>query len=109
VLILSRDAVLIAGSFYVRYLIIPPPKTWSKFWDIERSGFKITPNLLGKFNTLLQLMLIGFTMGSPIFHYIDHPLLQALWYITGCTTVASGLTYCVQMKGFKIMKQQNKS
>jgi cardiolipin synthase len=55
VLILSRDAVLIAGSFYVRYLIIPPPKTWSKFWDIERSGFKITPNLLGKVTSFLKM------------------------------------------------------
>ena len=53
-----------------------------------------------QFNTGLQLALIGATMCAPVFHFVDHPLLHTMWYVTGVTTVASGLSYIIMRNGF---------
>ncbi|XP_019864251.1 PREDICTED: uncharacterized protein LOC100634800 [Amphimedon queenslandica] len=106
-LIISRDLMLVGGSFYLRYVTLPPPRTWRRYWDVERSGLQITPNLLGKANTALQLMLVGITMLSPLLDCIDQQLLKLLWFTVGTTTIASGMSYCVQLKGFQIIKKRH--
>lgn len=46
--ILARDGVLVAGSFYLRYITLPSPRTWSRYWDIKRATVQVTPSALGK-------------------------------------------------------------
>ncbi len=128
VLILTRDGLLIAGGFYLRYTTLPPPvctvcvracvatlcsvtftvcivkqsslscstsvrlppslppslppflqRTWSRYWDIQRSTLQVTPSLLSKVNTGLQLLLVGLSLGAPVVGVVGHPALQALW------------------------------
>ncbi|CAI8055538.1 Probable cardiolipin synthase (CMP-forming), partial [Geodia barretti] len=79
VVILSRDAVLIGASFYLRYTTLPPPRTWSRYWDIQRSTLRVTPSPLSKLNTLLQLSTVGLSLGAALVNASHHPLLQALW------------------------------
>jgi cardiolipin synthase len=127
VVILSRDALLIGASFYLRYTTLPPPdsclltlplpfpfppslplsppsqRTWSRYWDIQRSTLQVTPSPLSKLNTLLQLSTVGLSLGAPLINASHHPLLQALWVTTAVSTVMSGASYLIQMKGFKIL------
>lgn len=100
VLFIGRDLSLIVMSFYLRYITLPKPKTWQRFWDIKTTSVKAVPSTLGKLNTGLQLALIGATMCAPVFHFVDHPLLHVMCYVTGVTTVASGLSYIVMRNGF---------
>ena len=30
-------------------------------------------------NTILQLVLVSCTLAAPVFNFVDHPALQALW------------------------------
>eukprot|EP00731_Ephydatia_muelleri_P027945 Em0019g818a len=104
-LILARDLVLISGAFYLRYITLPPPRTWSRYWDIQRATVQVTPSLLGKLNTVLQLSLVGLSLGAPVLGYVDHPLLHILGITTGITTLVSGLHYVKDLKGFKILRR----
>ncbi|CAI8055536.1 Probable cardiolipin synthase (CMP-forming) [Geodia barretti] len=106
VVILSRDAVLIGASFYLRYTTLPPPRTWSRYWDIQRSTLRVTPSPLSKLNTLLQLSTVGLSLGAALVNASHHPLLQALWVTTAVSTVMSGASYLIQMKGFKILRKR---
>jgi cardiolipin synthase len=105
-LILSRDLVLIGASFYLRYSTLPPPRTWARYWDIQRSTLQVTPTSLSKLNTLLQLMTVGLSLGAALVDASYHPLLQILWLMTAVSTVTSGASYIVQMKGFRILRKK---
>ena len=104
-LILARDLTLISGAFYIRYVTLPPPRTWSRYWDIQRATVQVTPSLLGKLNTVLQLSLVGLSLGAPVLGYVDHPLLHMLGITTGITTLLSGIHYVKDLKGFKILRR----
>ena len=32
-----------------------------------------------KVNTAIQLSVVAFTLAAPVFGYVDHPAIQALW------------------------------
>lgn len=59
--------------------LTPLQRTWSRYWDIQRSTLQVTPTSLGKVNTLLQLMTVGLTLGAVLVDAAHHPLLQMLW------------------------------
>ncbi|XP_014666878.1 PREDICTED: probable cardiolipin synthase (CMP-forming) [Priapulus caudatus] len=107
-LILARDASLIAGGFYVRYVSLPPPRTIARYFDVRHATAQLQPTLISKVNTTVQLSLVVFTLTAPVLGYIDHPYLQALWYCTAATTVLSGLSYMVQKDTFRILSQQQR-
>ncbi|XP_065882634.1 probable cardiolipin synthase (CMP-forming) [Dysidea avara] len=100
VLFMGRDAALILMTFYMRYTTLPHPRTWQRYWDVKTTTVKAVPSTFGKLNTALQLALIGGTMCAPVFQFVGHPLLQSMWYITGISTIASGLSYLVMKNGF---------
>ncbi|XP_041354616.1 cardiolipin synthase (CMP-forming)-like [Gigantopelta aegis] len=103
-LIILRDVGLIASVFYIRYISLPPPKTLSRYFDVTLATAKLYPSMLSKINTALQLSLVALSLAAPVFHYVDHPLLQALWCATGITTFMSGLTYMLSWrKNFKVL------
>ncbi|XP_051501891.1 cardiolipin synthase (CMP-forming)-like [Myxocyprinus asiaticus] len=92
-LVISRDIVLIAAVFYVRYKTVPPPVTLSKFFNPCYTTARLNPTLISKINTAVQLFLVAASLASPVFHYTDSVLLQSLWYITALTTTVSGYSY----------------
>ncbi|XP_029543827.2 cardiolipin synthase (CMP-forming) [Oncorhynchus nerka] len=92
-LVIARDLGLIAAVFYVRYKTVPPPVTLSKFFNPCYTTAQLKPTTLSKVNTAIQLFLVAASLASPVFHYTDSPLLQALWYITAVTTTVSGYSY----------------
>lgn len=104
VLIFGRDLALSLWAFYLRYKSLPPPKTWSRYWDPSMPSAEVRPTQISKVNTALQLVLMGVTTVSPLLTVDIGPALQGLQLIVATTTIWSGLSY-VGNSGFKILKQ----
>ncbi|CAG8669022.1 14198_t:CDS:2, partial [Dentiscutata heterogama] len=77
-IILGRDFCLILASFYYRYISLPSPKTLSRYFDISIPSAEVRPTLISKVNTALQLVLMGTTLASPVFGWINVPFLKTL-------------------------------
>jgi cardiolipin synthase len=107
-LFISRDIGLIGASFYIRYQSLPPPKTLAQFWDIRYATTEIRPSLIGKANTVLQLGLVGLSLTAPLCDMVNHPILQAMWYITATTTIASGISYMVSKDAVRILRHKER-
>ncbi|KAK7103760.1 hypothetical protein V1264_018596 [Littorina saxatilis] len=99
-LIVFRDISLIAGGFYIRYRSLPPPITLSRYFDISYATVSVSPTFISKLNTALQLSLVAFSLAAPVFGFMDHVCLQALWYSTGATTFMSGMDYLWSWKKY---------
>ncbi|MCJ1420379.1 hypothetical protein MMC32_006736 [Xylographa parallela] len=65
-IILSRDVLLGLAAIYYRYISLPPPKTFSRYWDFSLPSAEVHPTGISKINTALQLGLIGWTVGMPL-------------------------------------------
>ncbi|XP_064623072.1 cardiolipin synthase (CMP-forming)-like isoform X2 [Lineus longissimus] len=104
VLIFARDVCLIGAAFYVRYLSLPPPLTLTRFFDGTNVTMQLKPTTISKVNTAIQFGLVCATLAAPVFNYVDHTLLHALWYITAGTTIWSGLGYVFRKDTYEIYK-----
>ena len=126
VIILGRDVGLGIAAFYYRYISLPPPKTFFRFWDFSLPSAEVHPTTISKvfplirtllilFNTLLQLILIGSCTIQPILvadisTYMT--LLQCVRatnkligrYTVATTTIWSGLSYVYSKDAVKILK-----
>lgn len=108
-LILGRDASLLAAAGYYRYASLPAPKTFTRYWDFSLPSAEVHPTTVSKYNTFLQLVLIGSTLALPVVtaggQYagllydigLDDAILQQSmlyfqWLVAG-TTAWSGLSY----------------
>ena len=65
-IILSRDVLLGIAAIYYRYISLPPPKTFARYWDFSLPSAEVHPTGISKINTALQLGLIGWTVGMPL-------------------------------------------
>lgn len=65
-LILGRDAVLALAAIYYRYASLPAPKTFMRYWDFSLPSAEVHPTTVSKYNTFLQLILIGSTLALPV-------------------------------------------
>nr|XP_033793143.1 cardiolipin synthase (CMP-forming) [Geotrypetes seraphini] len=105
-MIIVRDIVLIGAVFYVRYKTLPPPRTLSKYFNPCYATAQLKPTLISKMNTAIQLILVAVSLAAPVFNYVDSVYLQVLWYITACTTAASGYSYYhYGQKTVKVLKK----
>lgn len=66
---------LAISAIYYRYVSLPPPKTFMRYWDFSLPSAEVRPTAISKFNTALQLGLIGLTMVAPL---VDLDLALAL-------------------------------
>ncbi|XP_025833387.1 probable cardiolipin synthase (CMP-forming) [Agrilus planipennis] len=105
-MIIGRDVLLVTAGFIIRYQSLPPPKTLSRYFDASHATAKLAPTLISKVNTGIQLLLVGSTLAAPVFQYVNHPALQTLWYVTGVTTVAAGLSYIMSKNTYKILTKE---
>jgi cardiolipin synthase len=67
-LILGRDVSLAVAAIYYRYASLPAPKTMSRYWDFSLPSAEVHPTTVSKYNTFLQLILIGTTMCVQLLH-----------------------------------------
>ncbi|GAA5855317.1 hypothetical protein JCM8547_009030 [Rhodosporidiobolus lusitaniae] len=93
VIILGRDVLLTLSAFYFRYASLPPPKTFSRYWDFSLPSASVQPTQISKYNTFLQLVLVGSTTVAPLFSWDVSGALGALQWIVAGTTIWSGLSY----------------
>ena len=78
VLVIVRDALIVAG-----FLLIQATLGHRRF----------DPIFISKINTLLQIALVGFVLGRLGLGIETGPLVRALIFAVGATTVISGLWY----------------
>ncbi|NP_001164128.1 cardiolipin synthase 1 [Tribolium castaneum] len=104
-LIVLRDVCLVTAGFVIRYRSLPPPRTLSRYFDATHATAQLAPTFISKVNTGVQLLLVGSTLAAPVFHYVGHPALECLWYITGATTLAAGFSYIFSKNTYRILKK----
>ena len=108
-LILGRDASLALAAIYYRYASLPAPKTFMRYWDFSLPSAEVHPTTVSKYNTFLQLILIGSTLALPVItsggayagllHNIGlqdaavHQGMTAFQWLVAGTTAWSGLSY----------------
>ncbi|XP_077992609.1 putative cardiolipin synthase (CMP-forming) [Glandiceps talaboti] len=106
VLIVARDILLLGAAFVLRYKSLPSPFTLRRYFDLTHATVKLKPLLISKVNTNVQLVMVAASLAAPVFGYVDHPYLHALWYLTAGTTFISGLTYVFAKDTFKILSKR---
>ncbi|KAL1793561.1 hypothetical protein ACET3X_008543 [Alternaria dauci] len=67
-LILGRDVSLALSAFYYRYASLPAPKTIARYWDFSLPSAEVHPTTISKFNTFLQLSLLGTLLCTNLLH-----------------------------------------
>ncbi|KAI0738428.1 CDP-alcohol phosphatidyltransferase-domain-containing protein [Daedaleopsis nitida] len=102
-IILGRDVLLSLAAFYIRYTSLPPPKTFTRYWDFSIPSAEVRPTTISKVNTGLQLLLMGTATVSPILPVDIAVPLQALQWIVAGTTVWSGASYLFAKDGFRVV------
>ena len=55
------------SALYYRYISLPEPKTFARYWDFSLPSAEVRPTFISKVNTFLQLGLLGGTMGWMAF------------------------------------------
>lgn len=105
-LIIARDAALVAAGSYIRYVSLPEPRTVSKYFDASLPTAKMQPTMLSKINTTIQLGLVGLTLAAPVFGFTGHPALTALCWITAGSTISSFISYILAKDTYKILTKK---
>ena len=101
-LIIGRDVVITLVSFYVR--AVTKTKD-ANFFDVSGSAVTVTPSVLSKANTGLQMLLVSGTLLGDCLSLPALLQMEPLWYTTAVTTTASGLGY-LDGSGMKFNKKQ---
>lgn len=65
-IILGRDIGLAIAAIYYRWISLPPPKTFTRYWDFSLPSAEVRPTTISKYNTFLQLGLVGLTAAAPL-------------------------------------------
>ena len=71
VIILGRDVALAISALYFRWISLPPPKTMARYWDFSLPSAEVRPTAISKYNTALQLGLMGLTTVAPVVPALD--------------------------------------
>lgn len=64
--ILGRDVALVISAFVIRYRTLEPPKTMARYWNPRLPSATVTPTQISKYNTFLQLLLLGLLTLYPV-------------------------------------------
>ncbi|PBK99752.1 hypothetical protein ARMGADRAFT_920016 [Armillaria gallica] len=112
VVILGRDILLVLAAFKIRYTSLPPPKTFSRYWDFSIPSAEVRPTEISKINTALQLLLMGATTVGQLvspeagFTLLDQQLtvdLALTGWIVVTTTIWSGLSYVFSPSAYRVL------
>lgn len=112
VIILGRDVGLAISAIYYRWISLPPPKTFPRYWDFSLPSAEVRPTTISKYNTFLQLALVGMTTAQPILEPWSGinmgGFLGALQYAVAVTTIWSGASYVLSKDAVRILNQHSK-
>ncbi|KAK5664365.1 hypothetical protein OQA88_588, partial [Cercophora sp. LCS_1] len=104
VIILGRDVGLAMSAIYYRWISLPPPKTFSRYWDFSLPSAEVRPTTISKYNTFLQLALMGLTTVAPVVPGVDMSWgLGIMQYVVAATTIWSGASYVYSKDAVKIL------
>ncbi|KAI0194373.1 hypothetical protein EV127DRAFT_333914 [Xylaria flabelliformis] len=104
-IILGRDVGLGIAAIYYRWISLPPPKTFTRYWDFSLPSAEVRPTTISKYNTFLQLGLMGATMVAPVVTLDVSSAMTVFQYLVATTTVWSGLSYVFSKDAVKILSQ----
>ncbi|KAI1420589.1 CDP-alcohol phosphatidyltransferase-domain-containing protein [Xylaria sp. FL1777] len=104
-IILGRDVGLGISAIYYRWISLPPPKTFTRYWDFSLPSAEVRPTTISKYNTFLQLGLMGATMVAPVVAVDVGGAMTALQYLVATTTVWSGLSYVFSKDAVRILSE----
>ncbi|KAF9357623.1 hypothetical protein BGX26_003414 [Mortierella sp. AD094] len=107
-IILGRDAGLILASFYYRYISLPEPKTFTRYWDFSIPSAEVRPTMISKVNTAIQMAYIGLSLMAPVFDFTSHVGLEYLGYTCAATTIWSGASYVYTKDAVRMLYPQKK-
>ena len=65
-IIIGRDVALVISAFIIRYRTLEPPKTFARYFNPRLPSASVTPTQISKYNTFLQLLLLGVLTLYPI-------------------------------------------
>ncbi|KAI9842585.1 MAG: hypothetical protein M1830_007790, partial [Pleopsidium flavum] len=102
---LGRDVGLGIAAIYYRWISLPPPKTFTRYWDFSLPSAEVHPTTISKVNTALQLALIGATTAMPLIS--DQELMKER-YLVATTTVWSGASYIYTKDAVKILSREER-
>ncbi|EXV00034.1 CDP-alcohol phosphatidyltransferase domain protein [Metarhizium robertsii] len=102
--ILGRDVGLGMAAIYYRWISLPPPKTFYRYWDFSLPSAEVRPTTISKYNTFLQLALVGLTTAAPLVETDLTSVLTTLQYVVAATTIGSGASYIFSKDAVKILK-----
>lgn len=108
VIILGRDVGLAITAIYYRWISLPPPKTFTRYWDFSLPSAEVHPTTISKCNTALQLALIGATTAMPLLTVDVGSAMAAMQYLVATTTIWSGASYVYTKDAVKILHQDDK-
>jgi cardiolipin synthase len=104
-IILGRDVGLGIAAIYYRWISLPPPKTFSRYWDFSLPSAEVHPTTISKYNTFLQLGLVGMTTAAPLVSLDMATALTTMQYVVSATTIWSGASYVYTKDAVKILNQ----
>ncbi|POS87362.1 cardiolipin synthase-like protein, partial [Erysiphe pulchra] len=89
-IVLGRDIGLAIAAIYYRWISLPPPRTFIRYWDFSLPSAEVRPTTISKYNTALQLALIGATTAMPMITIDLNYAMTVMQYVVATTTIASG-------------------
>jgi cardiolipin synthase (CMP-forming) len=127
-IILGRDVGLAISAIYYRWISLPPPKSLARYWDFSLPSAEVRPTQISKYNTALQLALMGLTASAPLLTYdLASPLSLMQYvllskyanmvndtnhhcysYVVALTTIWSGASYVVGKDTVRILHSKGK-
>ncbi|PHH59655.1 hypothetical protein CDD81_2778 [Ophiocordyceps australis] len=106
IVILGRDIGLGLAAIYYRWISLPPPKTFARYWDFSLPSAEVRPTTISKYNTFLQLALVGLTTAAPLINADLSSVLGFMHYVVAVTTVWSGASYMFSKDAVRILKKK---
>ena len=77
VVILGRDVGLAVSAIWYRWISLPPPKTFRRYWDFTLPSAEVHPTGISKVNTLFQLTLLTASIMNPMVGVSEMTMLAA--------------------------------
>ncbi|KAK6497959.1 hypothetical protein TWF506_004204 [Arthrobotrys conoides] len=108
-LILGKDAGLGVAAIYYRWISLPPPKTFWRYWDFSLPSAEVKPTTISKYNTALQLLLLMAATAEPLVAMDISTAMAGLEYTVGTTTVWSGLSYVYNKDAVRILQRSEET
>ncbi|KAI1005969.1 hypothetical protein K3495_g2246 [Podosphaera aphanis] len=105
-IILGRDIGLAITAVYYRWISLPPPKTFTRYWDFSLPSAEVHPTTISKYNTALQLALVGATTAMPVLTIDIDAAMSIMHYVVATTTIWSGASYIYSRDVVKILRHK---